>query len=166
MKRQRLSTAHTISLPLKESPVEMWFSWTSLISGKLKKGSLLTDGWTNDCYPDMKGRNLKMAEKSRVIILALANEELVALFIACTDPEPTVCGFLYMMQYLTALIAAFYFLENRRITIYILLFTTQEQQCRISISKWFAKTYIVIQTNYGFNHLHFSYCTSFLKKWV
>lgn len=56
---------------------------------------------------DQKGRNFKMTEKSRVNILVLAHEELLVL-IAYIHPESTICGFLYMMQYLTTFIAAFY----------------------------------------------------------
>lgn len=68
---------------------------------------------------DLKGSNLKMAEKSRVIILALAGEELFVFLTAYIYPESTVHGFLYMMKLPTALTAVFYSA--------FLFLTTQEQ---------------------------------------
>lgn len=117
--------------------------------------TLLIDGSTNDCcqegrWPERK--DLKMAEKSRVITLTPAHEELLALSIACIHPESTACGFVYMMQYHTALIATFYLAFT--------FFTTQEQHCRISISKWFGKIEIITQTT-TVNHLHCPYSTFF-----
>ena len=74
---------------------------------------------------DLKRSNLKMAEKSRVIILELL------VFFYYIYPESTVHGFLYMMKLPTALTAVFYSA--------FLFLITQEQHGRISISKWFRK---------------------------
>ena len=63
---------------------------------------------------DLKRSNLKMAEKSRVIILALAGEELLGFFITYILNLQY-----YMMKLPTALTAAFYSA--------FLFLTTQEQ---------------------------------------